>query len=211
MAFLTYSILSNTSKHLSWILRHAALNEGIPIDSSGYVKVSDLLRHSKFEHLSMNDLQEIVRKNDYKRFSLKKVMGEFFIRANQGHTIPVLLTQHIQDSNLLKPILNPTDFPTVVHCTFKSKWPVIHKRGLFKMRRNHIRRIYTDFAEDITKDSRALSGPREFADAFIHIDIAKAMEDGVVFYISENGIILTGGIHGFLCPVFYIIEILPFS
>jgi 2'-phosphotransferase len=139
MKSLTSVFLSHTTKHLSWILRHAALDEGIPIDTAGYVRVSDLLRHSKFEHLGLTDLQEIVLKNDYKRFSLKKEQGEYYIRANQGHTIPVASMQLVEDSALLKPILNPSDFPTVVHCTFQKKWPVIHKRGLFKMRRNHIR------------------------------------------------------------------------
>jgi len=41
------------SKSLSWILRHGAQKEGIPIGPDGYVRVSDLLTHHKFKKVSL--------------------------------------------------------------------------------------------------------------------------------------------------------------
>lgn len=42
----------------------------------------------------------------------------------------------------------------------------------------------------------------------IVVDLEKAMQDGISFYLSQNGVILTGGMYGFLGPVSYNAEIL---
>lgn len=39
--------------------------------------------------VKMETVQDIVESNDKKRFELKREGSEFFIKANQGHTVKV--------------------------------------------------------------------------------------------------------------------------
>ncbi len=137
--------LVKVSKGLSWILRHGAIKEGLSMDSSGYVKVSDLLQHPKFTSYTLEDINFVVLNNDKKRFALKEDQGEVYIRATQGHSINVLYIQTVSDESLLTPITNPENYPIVIHGTYKASWPSIQKQGLFRMNRNHIRKIYLRF------------------------------------------------------------------
>jgi len=63
------------------------------------------------------------------------------------------------------------------------------------MKRNHIH-----FAQGMN----ALSGVRNSSNIFIHIDLQKSLDDGIKFYISENGVILTpGNNNGLLEPKYF--------
>lgn len=137
--------LVKASKSLSWILRHGALKEGLSMDSSGYVKVSDLLQHPKFASYTLEDINFVVLNNDKKRFAIKEDHGELYIRATQGHSINVYYIQTVSDESLLTPITNPENYPIVIHGTYKASWPSIQKQGLFRMNRNHIRKIHFRF------------------------------------------------------------------
>ena len=44
----------------------------------------------------------------------------------------------------------------------------------------------------ISKDAK--SGNRKYCNVFIYIDIVKAVNDGIKFYLSSNGVILTKGV-----------------
>ena len=144
-----------SSKSLSWILRHGATEEGLSMDSSGYVRVSELLQHPKFTHFTLDDIHEVVLHNDKKRFALKEEGGELFIRATQGHSINVSSTQTVLDESLLTLITDPSLFPLVIHGTYKTHWPIIQKQGLFRMNRNHIRKFYFRFSTMFPGRSRS--------------------------------------------------------
>jgi len=79
------------SKTLSQILRHKAVDLNIPIRNDGYARVVDVLRCPWMTklHVTLELLQEIVAGNDKKRFTLNQEDGEWHIRANQGHSIPI--------------------------------------------------------------------------------------------------------------------------
>ena len=56
----------------------------------------------------------------------------------------------------------------------------------------------------VTK-SDSPAGMRESAQVLIYIDMQKALEAGVLFFLSENGVVLTeGDIHGFLSPEYFL-------
>lgn len=57
------------------------------------------------------------------------------------------------------------------------------------MARNHIH---------LSQGYNATSGMRNSCDLLIEIDVQMAMQDGVIFFKSQNGVILTEGIDGFL-------------
>jgi 2'-phosphotransferase len=50
------------------------------------------------------------------------------------------------------------------------------------------------------KSLDAVSGKRSDCNLLVYVDMAKAMDDGIVFYESSNGVILTEGIDGILDP-----------
>ncbi|KAF2817595.1 uncharacterized protein BDZ99DRAFT_405330 [Mytilinidion resinicola] len=129
----------------------------------------------------------------------------FLIRANQGHSIKV------DSEGLLTPITAEDAPGIVIHGTTNAAWPLILKTGgLRRMGRNHIH-----FApglpaglkpvEPVTKDSNeaaqteaetkplVISGMRHSSTILIYIDITKALEAGIKFWKSDNGVILTEG------------------
>ena len=60
-----------------------------------------------------------------------------------------------------------------------------------------------DFAVGYPKEGDVLSGMRHSCDTYIELDLAKAMKDGIPFFISKNNVILTKGIEGRLPRVLY--------
>lgn len=138
--------------------------------------------------------------------------ADYLIRANQGHSIKVDV------EGLLTPITFETgNVPeTVVHGTDESAWRLIMKSGgLRKMGRNHIhfasglpagfKSLAIDTASTEEKEAApVISGMRKNSSILIYIDIRTALEAGIKFYISENGVILTeGNEKGFLSYEFF--------
>lgn len=111
------------------------------------------------------------------------------IRANQGHSISTIHTQE------LLTLLQPNDLlsiQTVIHGTNKEAWEnhILHE-GLNKMNRNHIH-----FASGLPSDGGVISGMRKSSQVYIYVDVQKCIDDGIQFYKSSNGVILTEGRNG---------------
>jgi len=85
-----------------------------------------------------------------------------------------------------------------VHGTYAKFINSIKETGLNKMSRTHIH-LATGFPDDL----QVISGARDSSNVFIVIDMKKAMEDGIEFYCSTNGVILTSGINGILEPKYF--------
>lgn len=66
------------------------------------------------------------------------------------------------------------------------------------MTRSHIH-----CAAGLSTDKQVISGMRKSCDVFVYIDAASAMEAGVPFFLSTNGVILTPGLEGVLAPQFF--------
>jgi 2'-phosphotransferase len=124
------------SKRLSWALRHGIHELGLALNPAGYVKLTDLLSHPRFQDMNVQLIQQIVAEDEKQRYSLQDQDGELYIRANQGHTV-----SDVADEALLTEILSPQDYPFIVHGTQKAAWGVIQSRGLYRMNRNHIRTL----------------------------------------------------------------------
>lgn len=205
------------SKFLSLILRHSAPSLGLPLSSDGYVPLGHL-RHCpqlRLTHVTEEELTFLVESDPKQRFKLshKKVISNsvlerytfdakgidtLCIRANQGHSINVnneeLLTK--LSSNELSSI------PVIVHGTTRAAWQDIqHTGGLHKMKRNHIHCANAvPCFEETPKDEptkrhiqNVLSGMRSSCTVYIYIDGKKCAKDGIVFYQSDNGVLLTSG------------------
>ena len=175
------------SKRLSWILRWGAVELGLKVTADGSVLLDDILKLQDMRHLTLADIKDVVKNNDKQRFTMKESDGNTYIRANQGHGIDV--GKNISNKQLLKKINMP--FETCFHGTYRKLADTIKKTGLKTMNRKHIH---------LTNSLEAKSGVRSNVSAFVYIDMAMAMADGIEFYTSDNDVILTEGKDGVLDP-----------
>ncbi|XP_025734019.1 tRNA 2'-phosphotransferase 1 isoform X1 [Callorhinus ursinus] len=183
------------SKALSYALRHGALKLGLPMRADGFVPLGALLQLPQFHSFSAEDVQRVVDTNGKQRFALQP--GEpgtgLLIRANQGHSLQVPELE-------LMPLETPEAFPLrLVHGTFWQHWPSILLKGLSCRGRTHIH-----LAPGLPGDPGVISGMRPNCEVAVFIDGPRALADGIPFFRSANGVILTpGNADGFLLPKYF--------
>lgn len=185
------------SKKLSYLLRHGAVKEGLKIDNEGWVSVNDLLNHDSISNIckSVEQINEIVQTDEKQRYSLKKdKLDQVFIKANQGHSLGIVTESGLREINVNDLYL----YPNVVHGTMINHLKSILSQGISRMKRNHIH-----FAIGLPDDSRVISGSRHSSNVYIFVDMKKAINDGIKFYLSDNQVILTSGINGILLPKYF--------
>ena len=80
------------SKTLSWLLRHGAPKEGIPISEGGFACAANILEHKSLKgKCTLERLKRLVSSDGKQRYSLRvNTDGVLEIKANQGHSIEVL-------------------------------------------------------------------------------------------------------------------------
>jgi 2'-phosphotransferase len=163
-------------------------------------------------NVTLEEIQTIVQNNDKKRFTLITIAdppsseevvvdetnpSHYLIRANQGHSIKV------EAEGLLQPITYENAPSTVVHGTTRKAWSlIVSSGGLKPMGRNHVhfakglpagfKRIGETDKED-EEQAPVISGMRNSSAVLIYIDIGKAMDLGLKFWESDNGVILSDG------------------
>lgn len=136
--------------------------------------------------------------------------SQWLIRANQGHSI------NVDEDGLLEPITLESEVPsTVVHGTTAKAWPLIMSTGgLKKMTRNHVHfapglpsgfksRTEALSNGDEMRKEPAISGMRNSSNILIFIDVRQALESGIKFWRSANGVILSNGNNNGLIPTQY--------
>ncbi|KAF8166550.1 KptA family-domain-containing protein, partial [Mycena galopus ATCC 62051] len=186
------------SRELAYLLRHGAKSVGLPIRNDGYVEVDALLNHRTLRGLDFAKLETIVRDDQKRRYTLMKELRPggsqcWLIRANQGHSMPV------GNNGGLTRIQSASQIPMAVHGTSMKAWETISKQGLSRMSRNHIH-----LAQGTAGKTQTLLGMRASSEVLIFIDVERALEAGVEFYLSSNGVVLTPGNEaGFLEPRFF--------
>jgi len=178
------------SKYLTQILRHRATKMGYNIDASGYVPIDEIIK--KRNDITFEKIQEIVDTNDKKRFELEKRLNGWYIRAVQGHSIPTINPD-------LYLVTDPSEIPVVVHGTNRKAYQSIKNNGLSRMQRNHIH-----FAHGTPDDPTVVSGMRHSSEVMIYINVDEAMINGIKFYKSSNGVILSSGINGIIDPKYFL-------
>ncbi|KAL3908071.1 MAG: hypothetical protein SGILL_008622 [Bacillariaceae sp.] len=80
------------------------------------------------------------------------------------------------------------ELPCIVHGTYPKPWELIQAQGLKTMTRQHIH-----FASGLP-NGVIISGMRKSASIHIFVDAKKCAEDGIAFYKSDNGVLLTRGV-----------------
>ncbi|XP_002962094.2 uncharacterized protein LOC9630666 [Selaginella moellendorffii] len=175
------------------ILRHQATQLSLPIRSNGYVKVDDILRLTIRTHAgipmnehSVEEVLRVVERDPKQRYSTMVEGGELFIRANQGHSMKV-----VASDALLTEITSADQVPVCVHGTFRCFLPSIMRTGLNRMSRNHVH-----FAIGLPNEEGVISGMMDSVEVLIYLNVAKALQDDMKLYISDNKVLLTEGFAG---------------
>ncbi|OWZ18092.1 hypothetical protein PHMEG_0007881 [Phytophthora megakarya] len=174
------------SKTLAYALRHGAEELQLDMSPSGFVPLAQLLVLPLFKSFTAQQVEEVVRTNAKKRFSMTtdESGAVKFIRANQGHTL-----QLVQDEHLLTPLEDPNAIAKCVHGTYLKFWESIYDLGLSRMQRNHIH-----LSEREVMDDDIVSGMRSNCNLLLYIDFPLAVRDGIKFYKSSNNVVLSPGV-----------------
>lgn len=162
-------VLISKGKQLSYILRHDkdSFDKGL-IDSAGWMPVAVLTYDFDF---SPNLIEEIVETNNKQRYEFNEDHTK--IRARQGHSIPV-------DVELKE--MTPPD--VLYHGTASRFVESILKDGLKPMTR-----LYVHLSSDMKTAIDV--GSRHGKPVVFSIDAKQMYNDGIKFYLSNNGVWLT--------------------
>ncbi|KKN14931.1 hypothetical protein LCGC14_0991180 [marine sediment metagenome] len=165
--------LTKISKFLSLILRHQPQKIGLQLDQLGWAGVKDLIQKSN--NLNMKMLELVVANNNKKRFEFNEERTK--IRAVQGHSVKVDLGYKTQ-----KP-------PEILyHGTAMKNHATILQEGLKKMKRHAVHLS----ADRMTANNVGKRHGR----LLVYVVHAEAMhEDGIKFYLSNNGVWLTDSVN----------------
>ncbi|WP_165230597.1 RNA 2'-phosphotransferase [Aquisphaera insulae] len=166
--------LVRTSKFLSLVLRHKPEEIGLTLDANAWADVAELIRLANDHGVRLTPplLDRIVAENEKKRFAFSDDRTR--IRASQGHSIAVDLD------------LPPTPPPELLyHGTATRFLESIRAGGLHSANRQHVH-LSPDEAT-ATKVGRRHGKP-----VVLIIRAAEMARAGHVFYLSANGVWLTG-------------------
>lgn len=155
---------------ISLILRHKPDEIGITLDEHGWANVKELIAgiNNAGRKIDMKTLEEIVQTDNKGRYSFNE--DKTLIRANQGHSIPVNVE--------LKEAIPPS---VLYHGTATRFLDNIKKQGIKSMSR-----LYVHLSEDL--ETAIKVGNRHGNCVVLIIDTEKMFEDGIKFYLSENGV-----------------------
>lgn len=161
------------SRLLSRVLRHEPEFIGIELDPAGWVRIDRLLSQVKKAGFKTDRdiLEQVVENNDKKRFTISD--DGLRIRAAQGHSVDV-------DLGLLPSV--PPDL--LFHGTATANLDSIFEKGLIPGSRRHVH-----LSRD---DATALRvGQRHGKALVLKVNAGRAHADGIVFFVSDNGVWLT--------------------
>lgn len=195
------------SKKLSWLLRHGAESEGLTFLPGGFLPLTSVLSNRKLKSLQVtfDEVRQVVAADEKQRYTLQRTEASgdedkpegWLIRANQGHSVKLQ-----DDEGLLTPVTRENMPSTAVHGTTHAAWPlIVASGGLKPMNRNHVHFAsglpegFTSLAEDQDAATSApvISGMRKTSTILVFLDLAKALNAGLKFGISDNGVVLTEG------------------
>ena len=152
-------------KRLAFLLRH---DKDYQFDEHGWREVSDLIANHGY---TMELLDEIVERNNKKRYEYSEDKSK--IRARQGHSVNVDVE--------LKEVIPPD---ILYHGTAETTLSAIMKEGIIKGSRLHVHLSQTE-------ETALNVGKRHGKPVVLRINAGQMNQDGIKFYLSNNGVWLT--------------------
>lgn len=165
MAEIGKNKLVKFGKKLSYLLRHDDTHQ---FDEHGYRTISDLVNNHGF---TFDLIQKIVETNDKQRYEFSSDKTK--IRARQGHSVDVNVD------------LKETTPPNILfHGTSITNLQSIKRTGIDKSNR-----LYVHLSDN--EELAYKVGERHGVPYVIKINTKQMVEDGIIFYLSNNNVYLT--------------------
>ncbi len=166
--------LTEISKFLSYVLRHAPHSIGLTLDSQGWGALDALIAGAAGagRTLDRGQIEAVVQGNDKKRFSLSD--DGLHIRAVQGHSTATVDLQYAPQ----------TPPACLYHGTATRFMSSIEQQGLIRGTRHHVH-LSQDAATAIAV------GRRYGQVVLLEIDALAMQQAGYAFYQADNGVWLT--------------------
>ncbi|WP_431822753.1 RNA 2'-phosphotransferase [Burkholderia sp. F1] len=173
----TKKTLDETSKYLSYILRHAPQAIGLQLDPEGWADLDALIAGASRDGRALDrvTILAVVANNDKKRFALSGDGRR--IRAVQGHATPAVRRQYPQQC--------PPD--VLYHGTATRFLDSIREQGLKVGTRHHVH-----LSRDVT--TAIAVGTRYGKPAVLAIDAQRMHARGFRFFVAENDVWLTDAV-----------------
>lgn len=165
--------LVQTSKFLSYVLRHNPDALGLELEPGGWADVDTLLERARREGRSLDraHLERVIAQGDKQRFTLSEDGTK--IRANYGHSIDVDLD------------LTPTPPPLhLYHGTARRALPSIQEQGLHPQSRQYVHLSSTP------EEARAV-GRRHGKPVVLTVEASALHDAGYTLYKSTEAVWLT--------------------
>jgi putative RNA 2'-phosphotransferase len=162
--------MQNKSKYLALLLRHNPDAGPIVVDPFGWADVKEVL---SVLNMTSSDLIRLVNGDDKQRYAFSKDMTR--IRANQGHSIDVLIDMEVYV---------PTEGEVFYHGTVNRAVKTILLEGLKPMSRQ-----FVHMTKD--RDLALKTGSRRGEPVLLQIDAFGLRERGIEILRSQNDVFQT--------------------
>ena len=171
---MSKKLLDETSKFLSYVLRHEPQAIGLTLDSEGWANIEALISGAARDGRTLDRalIETVVASNDKKRFSISEDGQQ--IRAVQGHS-----TKSVE---LQLEAKQPPE--TLYHGTATRFIDSINQQGLIPGSRHHVH-----LSAETTTASAV--GQRYGTVVILKVAARQMQEQGFKFYQAENGVWLT--------------------
>jgi putative RNA 2'-phosphotransferase len=168
------NLLDESSKFLSYVLRHAPQSIGLKLDREGWANIASLLEKAEQTGKILNKglIQAIVDGSDKNRFSISD--NGLYIRAAQGHSTDSVCLKHGEKE--------PPDF--LYHGTATRFLESIRQQGLVPGSRHHVH-----LSQDIP--TAIAVGRRYGKPVVLRIEALRMHQQGFIFFQSRNEVWLT--------------------
>lgn len=170
-------ILSDTSKFLSYVLRHEPHTIGLRLDSEGWADIGLLIEGAtqSGRAITRDLIQQVVDTSDKKRFSISADGAR--IRAEQGHSTSSV--------NITYPEKKPPEF--LYHGTATRFLESILKEGLRSGERHYVH---------LSEDERTATavGQRYGKPVVLKVEALRMYQQGFKFFKADNGVWLINNI-----------------
>lgn len=171
---MTSKHLQDTSKFLSYVLRHEPEAIGLELDIDGWASIDNLIAGAAREGrvLDMDLIRAVVDTSDKKRFSLSE--DGLRMRAAQGHSTSLVNLGHVEKE--------PPEL--LYHGTATRFLDSIRQKGLVPGSRHHVH-----LSDNETTATSV--GSRHGKPIVLVVEALRMREQGVKFYQADNGVWLT--------------------